>query len=93
MQNPYVHYENLPSPIKDNLSPEQWLEAQNAIILEGNPVPETTSYINIKNGVCQQYQAGERAPGPLLPTHDLAGGRGYDDTQFHTSPPGAHGVP
>lgn len=56
-------------------------------------MPETTVYINLKNGQFFQYDLGQQANAPLLPAHDLAGGRGADDTQFHTSPPGAHGVP
>ena len=85
-----IAYEKLPRAIKDNLTPDQWEEAQPDVIAEGDGVPETTVYINLKNGLCRQYLAGEPADGPLLPTHDLSGGRGADDTQFHTKPPGAH---
>ncbi len=84
-----ITYDKLPGAIKDNLTPAQWEEAQRDVIAEGDAVPETTIYINVKNGLCQQYQAGEPAAGPLLPTHDLSGGHGADDTQFHTKPRGA----
>lgn len=88
-----IRYEELPRPVQDNLSPEQWREALRGVVPEGGTVPETTVYINLKNGQFFQYELGQRANAPLLPAHDLAGGRGADDTQFHTSPPGAHGVP
>ncbi|HLH25167.1 MAG TPA: hypothetical protein VK066_21815 [Chloroflexota bacterium] len=85
-----IAYDELPSAIKDNLSPAQWQEAQRDVILGGDPVPDTTQYISLKSGLCRQYRAGEPADGPLLPTHDLSGGGGADDTQFHTAPRGAH---
>lgn len=85
-----IAYDKLPRAIKDNLTPAQWEEAQRDVVAEGDGVPETTVCINVKNGLCQQYQAGEPANGPPLPTHDLSGGRGADDTQFHTKPRGAH---
>lgn len=88
-----LDYHQLPSPVQDNISAEQWPEAQRGVIQEGKPVPETTVYINLKNGLCLCYEIGQCAQGPLLPTHDLSGARGKDDTQYHTSPPGAHGVP
>ncbi len=87
------HYKLLPRQVRDNLSYEQWQEAQPGVIADGQPAPETTEYINLKNATIRVYQQGERAAGPLLPVHDLAGARGQDDTQFLTSPPGAHGVP
>ncbi len=86
-------YEELPTIVRDNLTPDQWILAQRGVIDEGVAVPETTGYVNLKNGERKTYLAGERADAPLLPEHDLAGGRGSDDTQFHTTPPGAHGVP
>ena len=88
-----IAYEHLPREVKDNLTVEQWMEAQRAVILEGATVPETTEYINLKSGLTRVHQMGERADGPLLPTHDLAGARGKDSTQFETAPPGAHGLP
>jgi len=88
-----VPYAELPGPIKDNIAPDQWAEAQRDIIAEGDPVPETTQYINLKNGQILPYQQGQRAAGPLLPTHDLSGGHGTDDTQFNTTPKGARGKP
>ena len=85
-----IAYEKLPDAIKDNLTPAQWEEAQRDVIDDGDSVPESTVYINVKTGLCRPYQAGEPAHGPLLPTHDLSGGRGADDTQFRTKPRGAH---
>lgn len=84
-----IAYEALPRLIKDNLSAAQWEEAQPDIIMEGELTPETTDYINIKNGQIHTCLEGETAPGPLLPVHDLSGGAGRDSTQFHTTPPGA----
>ncbi len=89
MPDPQITYENLPSVVKDNVTAEQWPAAQRGVILNGASVPETTVYINLKNGLCRQYVAGEPADGPLLPTHDLAGG-GADSTQFRTAPRDAH---
>ena len=82
-------YAELPQLIKDNLSEQQWLEAQRDIIDEGETIPETARYIDVKNGQIHQHTAGERATGPLLPVHDLSGGGCKDDTQFHTTLPGA----
>jgi hypothetical protein len=89
----HIPYGNLPQEVTDNLTPEQWHEALVAIVHEHTIVPETTEYINLKNGQIRQYEVGERADAPLLATHNLSGGRGQDSTQFHTSPPDAHGVP
>ena len=88
-----IPYEQLPQLVKDNISAEQWEAAQRGVVLEGGLIPETTDYINLKNGQIHTHRAGEAASAPLLPAHDLAGGRGRDDAQFRTSPPGAHGVP
>jgi len=93
MPHASIPYEQLPDPVKDNLTNEQWQEAQRGVILEGQDIPETTIYINLKNGQQLPYETGMRANAPLLPVHDLAGGRGADSSQFHSSPPGAHGVP
>lgn len=92
---PYVDipYKQLPDILKDNLTEEQWGEAQRGVILEGAEIPESTIYLNLKNGQQLPYEAGMIANAPLLPMHDLSGGRGADDSQFHSSPPGAHGVP
>ena len=90
---PYVEiaYDELPRSVKDNLTEKQWALAQREAILPGEPVPEGTVYINLKNGLSRQYTTGEAADGPLLPTQDLSGGHGADDTQFRTAPRGAHG--
>ena len=88
-----IPYEQLPQPVKNNLSREQWVEAQREVIREGDSVPEKAQYINLKNGLILQYEQGEPAQGPLLPVADLSGGGGKDSTQFHTAPPGATGEP
>lgn len=93
MPKQHIAYGNLPSAVTDNLTPEQWHEVQPMVIHEHQRVPETTSYINLKNGQISLYAEGQRANAPLLAEHNLAGGRGMDSTQFHTSPPDAHGVP
>ncbi len=82
-----VAYGQLPNAVKQNLTPEQWARAQGNVIAEGGMVPQTTVYLNLKNGQSLRYEYGQRAPAPLLATHDLAGGRGADETQFRTSPP------
>ncbi len=84
-----AEYEELPQLIKDNLTPEQWRLAERELVDEGALVPESGDYINIKNGQIHTHTAGERATGPLLAVHNLSGGHGRDDTQFHTTPPGA----
>lgn len=86
-------YDQLPQLVKDNISAQQWAAASHGIVHEGGTLPETTDYINLKNGQIHTRQVGETAEAPLLPAHDLAGGGGRDDAQFHTAPPGAHGVP
>jgi hypothetical protein len=78
--------------VKDNLSLEQWMETQRGVVPEG-PVPETTDYLNPRNGQIYTHEIGQPAGGPLLPVHDLAGGRGKGSTQFRTVPPGARGLP
>ena len=80
-------YGELPQLIKDNLSEQQWLEAQRDLIDAGERVPETARYIDVKNGQIHQHVAGETASGPLLPVHDLSGAGGKDDTRFRTAPP------
>ncbi|HEU5441957.1 MAG TPA: hypothetical protein VFU88_21940 [Ktedonobacterales bacterium] len=84
-----IRYDELPGEVRDNLSESQWWEAQRLIIPDGQPVPETDEYINLKNGLRLPYQRGQRAKGPLLATQDLSGGHGQDGTQFHSTPPGA----
>ena len=84
-----IDYERLPQLVKDNLSAEQWELAQGEIIADGDPVPDSTNYINLKNGQIHTYNKGEPASGPLLAVHNLSGGSGKDSTQFETTPPGA----
>lgn len=86
-------YQELPQRVKDNLTEEQWQEAQHHVLMDGATAPETTDYMNLKNGQTQRFQEGDRISGPALPVHDLAGGRGADSTQFHHAPRGSRGVP
>lgn len=87
-----ISYEELPDLLKDNLTADQWRQAQLAVVGDGDSVPESTYYLNLKNGQIHEYTAGQRANGPLLPTHALSGGHGNDSRQFHSAPPGAHTV-
>ena len=85
-------YDQLPQLVKDNISAEQWPAARRGIVGEGATIPETSDYINLKNGQIHTRQAGETAEAPLLAAHDLAGGGGRDDAQFRTAPRGTQGV-
>lgn len=82
-------YEKLPGSIKNNLTAEQWEEALARVINAGESVPDAAIYINLKNGQMRRYETGDRAEGPLLAAHNLAGGRGKDSDQFSTVPEGA----
>jgi hypothetical protein len=84
-----IDYEHLPGRIKDNLSAEQWEKARKEIVRDGEMIPQTTQYIDIKSGLIRTYSAGEPAPGHLLATHNLSGSRGRDDSQFEGSPANA----
>jgi hypothetical protein len=88
-----IDYQQLPQRIKDNISEEQWPEAQRDVIADGESAPDTGQYINLKNGQIHQFAAGEAVSGPVLPVHDLAGAGGKDDTQFESAPQGAHPAP
>lgn len=82
-------YEQLPGSVKHNLTEEQWQEARPRVIADGAPAPESTIYLNLKNGQLRQHEAGEPVQGPALAAHNLAGGRGRDSSQFYTAPAGA----
>jgi hypothetical protein len=82
-------YESLPAPVQRNLTAEQWAEARRLVVPQGQSVPETTQYLNLKDGQLRIYDLGETADGPLLAAHNLAGGRGRDSDQFRTAPRGA----
>lgn len=88
---PYVEiaYDELPRSVQDNLSQEQWKRAQQHVIMDGQRIPETAYYVNLKSGLRQRHEAGTYAAGPLLPAHDLAGAHGKSDEQFEGAPPGA----
>ena len=82
-------YESLPAPLQQNLTAEQWTEARRLVIPQGGSVPETTQYLNLKDGQLRIYDSGDTADGPLLAAHNLAGGRGRDSDQFRSAPRGA----
>jgi hypothetical protein len=82
-------YDSLPAPLQRNLTAEQWAEARRLVVPQGGRVPETTQYLNLKDGQLRIYDSGETADGPLLAAHNLAGGRGRDSDQFRSAPPGA----
>jgi hypothetical protein len=82
-----MNYESLPQLIKDNLSAEQWEQAQYDILHEGVAVPETARFINVRNGQIHEYAAGDRADAPLLPVHDLSGAGGGNSSQFEGTQP------
>ena len=82
-------FEKLPGPVKGNLTPEQWEEAQSRVVPQGAAVPDAAVYLNLKNGQMVRMDAGVAAHAPLLAVHNLAGGRGKDSDQFSTVPEGA----
>lgn len=77
-------YAGLPDEVRNNLSEEQFEFARVDVVEEGEPIPETTEYIDLGSGVRRVYKRGETAPGNLLPTHDLSGAHGKDNTQWET---------
>ncbi len=77
-----VRYEDLPETVKNNLTEEQFDLAKVDVVETGEMVPETTEYIDLATGVRRTYRAAEIAPGDLLPTHDLSGAHGKDNTQW-----------
>ena len=93
MAGPNLAYDTLPQRVRDNVSADQWEQIQHLIIQEGTPVPDSTGYVNLKNGQVHRCERGTPATGPLLAEHDLSGGRGKDDSQFEGSPFGAHPAP
>ncbi len=80
----HLRYEALPDEVKNNLTPEQFDLAIPDIVAEGETIPETTEYIDLASGVKVVHNRGERARGNLLPTHDLSGARGKDDSQWQS---------
>lgn len=77
-----VRYADLPEAIKNNLTPDQFEFARIDVVEEGEIVPETTEYIDLASGIRKVFSRGERAPGDLLPTHDLSGAHGKDYSQW-----------
>ena len=88
-----LHYDKLPRHVRDNISADQWDRIQHLVIQAGEPVPDTTGYINLLNGQIIQCERGTPATGPMLAEHDLSGARGKNDTQFEGAPFGAHPAP
>ncbi len=80
----HVRYEALPKEVRDNLTEEQFQLARVDIVQEGESVPETTEYVDLGSGVRRIHHRGELARGNLLPTHDLSGAHGKDNTQFES---------
>ena len=76
-------YSELPKRVKDNIAAEQWPAVLTLVVRPGSIIPESAQYVNLKNGMVFQYQLGQRANGPLLAVHDLAGGRGKEDRQVN----------
>jgi hypothetical protein len=76
-------YEHLPRRVKDNIAREQWPDALREVVHTSTSIPETGQYINLKNGLIFEYVLGQKANGPLLPVHALAGARGKEDRPFH----------
>lgn len=84
-----LQYDRLPGAVKQNLTESQWEEARRLVIPAGAPAPETTVYLNLRNGQTFQVEQGAPVSGPVLAAHNLTGGRGRDSEQFHTAPAGA----
>jgi hypothetical protein len=82
-----VPYDQLPKRVKDNISREQWPHALREVVHPSAGIPESTQYINLKNGRVFLYQVGQRANAPLLPIHALAGARGKEDRPFEHAHP------
>jgi len=76
-------YDHLPKRVKDNIAREQWPEALREVVHTSTSIPETGRYVNLKNGLIFEYVIGQKANGPLLPVHALAGARGKEDRPFH----------
>ena len=93
MDAPSLAYATLPQRVRDNISADQWDQIQHLIIQQGDAIPDTTGYINLKNGQIQQCERGAPATGPLLAEHNLSGGGGKNDSQFEGAPFGAHPAP
>lgn len=79
-----VRYEALPDEIKNNLTEEQFQLAWVDVVEEGEIIPETTQYIDLGSGVKRVYRRGEIATSNLLPTHDLSGAHGKDNSQWES---------
>jgi len=79
-----LRYQALPDEVKNNLTEEQFRLARVDIIEEGEIVPETTEYVDLGSGVRRVHRRGELATGNLLPTHDLSGAHGKDNSQWES---------
>jgi len=74
----------LPREVRQNLTEEQFDLARADIISEGETIPETTEYIDLGSGMIKIHDKGDLAPGDLLPTHDLSGAHGKDNSQWES---------
>ena len=79
-----VRYAALPDEIRNNLTEEQFQLSMVDIIEEGERIPETTEYVDLGSGIRRVHQQGELATSNLLPTHDLSGARGKDNSQWQS---------
>ena len=55
-----LHYDKLPQHVRDNISADQWGRIQHRVIQAGEPVPDTTGYINLLNGQILQHERGAK---------------------------------
>ena len=79
-----VRYATLPEEVRRNLSEEQFDLARVDVVEEGEPVPESTEYVDLGSGIRRIYRRGDIASGNLLPTHDLSGAHGKDSSQWES---------
>jgi hypothetical protein len=79
-----VRYAALPDEVRNNLSEEQFELSWVDIVREGEIVPETTEYVDLGSGIRRVHRRGELATGNLLPTHDLSGAHGKDNSQWES---------
>jgi hypothetical protein len=79
-------YEQLPSAVKDMLTPDQWQEERGGAIDKNESVPSSGVYINLQDGQRREFKEGDPAPAPLLPAPDFAGASGQPGTGTRTQP-------
>ncbi|GEM_PF-4358204 len=80
----HVRYAAMPEDIRNNLTEDQFELARVDIVAEGDIIQETTEYIDLGSGMRKIHHKGDIAPGNLLPTHDLSGAFGEDNSQWES---------